>query len=136
MSPARAGRPPTRAPEADLRLIHETYALHFMLTNVGFEPSEVYVDAPMVANLDPPGRCAVMSVLRDGIRCSIPIWRLSDEEACDRYLDAWRLFAETKPKMAIKQLDRIVHGSVIFTRRVEILTLLVTKGFQLTGVKS
>jgi hypothetical protein len=116
------------------RLVHETYAAHCMLMMLGFEPAEVFVGAPDVANMTPPGPCAVVTVARGDSRCVLPIQPLTGEEQCSRYLDAWQAFAVTgKRSLSRDQLDRIVSSSTMYARRFEFVTALVVKGFKLTG---
>jgi hypothetical protein len=56
---------------------------------------------------------------------------VTDDQA-ERYLDAWRAFAKAKSTMSRKALDQIVYGSVLYERRLEIITALVARGFELS----
>jgi hypothetical protein len=116
------------------RLTHETYAVHCMLLNLGFEKEQIFVGTPMVANMEPPGRYAIVAAERDGKRFVMPLYPVYAREDRKRFLSAWEAFVLGKPKMTKAQLDRILFGSRSYARRVELVTALVLKGFELTGV--
>lgn len=116
------------------RLTHETYAVHCMLLNLGFEKEQIFVGTPLVANADPPGRYAIVAAEREGKRFVMPLYELPAKADRKRFLAAWEAFARAKPTMTKAQLDRILFGSRSYARRVELVTALVLKGFEITGV--
>jgi hypothetical protein len=120
---------------ADTRqLIHETYAGHYILTNLGIDPSEVFVLIQRVANVQPVGSLFVIMSAQRGFRtCNIPVSHVRSVKDGKRFEKAWiRFHAEDKPKLSDAELDRIVHDTTMWRRRVEVITALVHKGFVLT----
>lgn len=113
------------------QLVRETYAAHCILTNVGFLPDEIFVSVQPILNAARQGTYGVVMVKRGDAQFVLTLQPVTDDQA-QRYLDAWRAFAEAKPTMSREALDRIVYGSILYGRRLEIITALVTKGFELS----
>lgn len=117
-------------------VVVETYALHTIVTNVGIEPSDVIVTCGYVANLDPPGECAVMLIRRGWLSCNVPVARLNRRDG-PRFLEAWRAFAHGKKALSKDALDRLLYESDAWKARVDVLCALAAKGFHLTpGIPS
>jgi hypothetical protein len=117
-------------------LVQETYAAHCLLANLGISPDHIYVSTPEVLNAVPRGLYATVTV-RDGVRSfTMPLHPMQDEAECDQYLTAFKAFVEAKPRMPNHELDAIVNKSDTYARRLEIVTALVLKGFELPGVPS
>jgi hypothetical protein len=107
-------------------LVQETYAAHCLLANLGISPDHAV----------PRGLYATVTV-RDGVRSfTMPLHPMQDEAECDQYLTAFKAFVEAKPRMPNHELDAIVNKSDTYARRLEIVTALVLKGFELPGVPS
>jgi hypothetical protein len=113
------------------RLVHETYAAHCILTNVGFLPDEIFVSVQPILNAARRGTYSVVMVKRGDAQFVLTLQPVTDDQA-ERYLDAWRAFAKAKSTMSRKALDQIVYGSVLYERRLEIITALVARGFELS----
>ena len=112
-------------------VVVETYALHTIITNVGIEPSEVGVTVAYVANLDPPGDCAVMLVRRGWLSFAAPVARLNRGDG-SRFLDAWLAFVREKKTLSKDTLDRLLYESDAWKARTDVLFALAAKGFHLT----
>ena len=111
--------------------VRETYAAHYVLTNLGFDPSEIFVGTPNVLNGDPPGTYAAVIVRRDGLQFVYNIARLFTEADCARYLKAFHAFALAQPSMDRGELDRIARRSTVWKRKASFMWALVQKGFEL-----
>lgn len=112
------------------RLVHEAYAAHCMLTNLGYEPEEVQAGVQNIANGDPPGPYACVVLSRGGNRFVIHLQPVNDAQAA-AFEKAWRAFAAAKPSMPREALDAIVKGAEIYARRVDLLVALDRKGFSI-----
>jgi hypothetical protein len=113
------------------RVVHETYAAHYVLTALGFDPSEIFVGTPNVLNGDPPGTYASVFVRRDGRQFVYNIARLFTEADCARYLKAFHAFALAQPSMERAELDRIARRSNVWRRKASFIAALLQKGFEL-----
>lgn len=111
-------------------LVHEAYAGHFILTNLGIEPAEVFVEVVRVANVSPAGLCAVVIARRGELQCTIPIAPVSLELG-HRFIAELKRFIASKRTMAEKELTRICHGTEMWRRRAEVIEALIRKGFDL-----
>jgi hypothetical protein len=115
------------------RLVHETYAAHCILTNAGLRPEEIFVSVQPVVNAVHPGLHGIVLVRRGEQQFVLTLQPVTEDQA-QRFLDAWREFAQAKPQMTRDTLDRIVYGSVLYEQRVHIVAALTAKGFELCGV--
>jgi hypothetical protein len=111
-------------------LVQEAYAAHAMLTNLGFEPDEVFVGVQPVVNVNPPGLCALVQLRAQGRVFTLPIDRVTREQS-KWFLEAFKAFAADQPTMPRPILDQIMRESLMYARRREMLTALVAKGFKL-----
>ena len=112
------------------RIIRETYATHCILTNVGFEPDQIYVATQPVANARRPGLYATVTLKRGKHQFVLTLCPVTDAEAV-LYLEAWRAFALAKPSKSRDELDAILLGSSVYAQRADLVTALVSKGFKL-----
>lgn len=117
------------------QMVHGTYAFHFVLCNLGFEPDHIGVGTPPVAN-EGGGLFACGIARRDGLQFVYTIAPLADHDACVAYLDAYRTFALAQPKMPRAELDRIALHTEVWRRRGELFVALTLKGFELTEMKN
>ena len=112
------------------RLVHEAYAVHVIITEMGYEPEEVQACLRHVANGDPPGLHVCMQLERNGRQFLMHLQPVSDGEG-ERFQEAWLAFAAAKPRMTRAALDAIVHGTQTWSMREDLLWALVDKGFEL-----
>jgi len=110
------------------RIVHEGYAAHAIITNLGFEPEEVQACLRHIVNADPPGLHACMLVEREGRQFVFHIHAVTEEEGA-AFQEAWLAFAEAKPRMSRAELDAILYGSQVWRMREDLLWALVAKGF-------
>lgn len=112
-------------------LCHECYAAHVLLTNLGFEPDEIFVGVQPVANVSPPGQPhAIVRLVRGRLSFVMHLCSLDLEQA-QAFDRAWRAFADAKPGMPRTELDRIVYRTWVWRERANLLAALVHKGFTL-----
>ncbi len=110
------------------KLVHETYAAHYVLLNLGFSPDEVFAGTANVRNWDPPGICANVELHAQGkkfiytLRALVP----GDETRFARF---WLDFAAAQPKRDRSELDALVHGSDVWREKAALLVALELKGF-------
>lgn len=113
------------------RPVLETYAAHYILMNIGFDPAEIFVSTPNVLNGAPPGLYASVIVRRGGLEFVMNLVQLPDAAACDRFLAAFHRFAEAQPSMDRRELDRMVRRTDVWRRRTSLVSALLLKGFEL-----
>jgi hypothetical protein len=111
-------------------LVREAYAVHYMLTNLGFEPAEVQACIRTVANADPPEPYACVLLERAGKQFVVHLQPVTEEQEA-LFQQAWLAFAEAKRRMTRAELDALVTGSELYARRDELLWALVDRGFEL-----
>ncbi len=112
-------------------LCHECYAAHYILTNLGYEPDEIFVGVQPLLNSNPPLQPhAIVRLERDGRSFVLHLTPMDAEQAAE-FDRAWRAFAEAKPGMLIADLDRIVRRTWVWRERANLLAALVHKGFTL-----
>lgn len=116
------------------QMLHETYAAHCILLNLGFDHGEIFVGTPNVLNGDPPGLYAAVFVRRDGLQFVYNFAPLRDDADCTRYLVAFQAFALAQPSMDDAVLERILKQSTVWRRKESFIEALVRKGFELRGV--
>lgn len=113
-------------------LVAEAYAVHAIVTSLGFEPDEVFIGTAIAANVSPPVPCAVVTIRRREKQCRISVSELSDVSECEQFTEAWSRFAtDGKSKLARAELDAMVKQTFVWRDRIRILFALVTKGFEL-----
>lgn len=100
-------------------MVHETYATHELLCQLGFQPEEIFVGTPRVLNGDPPGNYAAV-ILKSQGRMFVYNFAYLDEPGCQAYLEAFHAFALAKPTMQREALDRIVRDSDVWAQRCRI----------------
>lgn len=111
-------------------LVHEAYAVHVILTEMGFEPEEVQACLRSIINAHPPGLHACMVLERDGKTFVVHLHPVTATEGA-AFQDRWLAFAKAKPGMTHAALDAIVHGTQTWAMREQLLWGLVQKGFTL-----
>ncbi len=115
------------------KLVHEAYAVHYVLLNLGFLPDDVFAGSANVANWDPPGLCAVVQLRAQGktflytIKALVP----GDDVRFERF---WTEFAQAQPAMDRADLDALVQASVAWQTKGAILGVLADKGFAFPAV--
>lgn len=114
------------------RAVRETYALHYLLLNLGILHEEIFVGASAFSNASPPGIYAHVRVVRGEATFDMWLEPLAGKET-DRYLKAWSTFSHAQPKMDRAVLDRMVEGSRVLHEADTIADILVAKGFSLGG---
>lgn len=105
-------------------IVHETYAAHCILTNLGFEPDEVFVEVRPVANTRPPGPHVVVRLARGELTFVYHLHPVTPEET-ERFSRAWLAFVAAQPSMPRADLDRILHSSQVWEQRATLLTALL-----------
>jgi hypothetical protein len=116
------------------RLAEETYAAHFILWNVGISPSEVFVFVSPVLNVEPPARHLCVQIRRGCLQFTLPVGPPLEESDHHRVLRAWLRFSKQAKVLRRSdrlQLDRMVQGSLMFSKRMDLLTAMLAKGFDL-----
>lgn len=113
------------------QLVHEAYAAHNVLTNLGFEPAEVFVGTPYILNGDPPGNYAAVALRRGGKEFVYNFARLDSVEDGERFLAAFSAFSARQPLMSRAALTRITNASNIWRQRHRLIEGLLLKGFEL-----
>lgn len=111
-------------------MVHEAYAAHTILCNLGFEPDDIEIGIAPVINTNPPGPHIVVKLEREGRRFVIHL-RPAPRRDQKVFLRAFRKFIDAKPNMDRAELDRIYYGSWIYKQRVALLEGLLLKGFEL-----
>jgi len=111
-------------------LVHEAYAMHTILCNLGFEPNDVFVEVRPIANTQPAGPHVVVRLQRGELRFVSHLCPVTKKEG-KRFIQAFRAFVAAKPTMPRDELDRILYGSQCYAQRVDILWTLTQKGFEL-----
>lgn len=108
--------------------VRETYALHFLLMNLGFDPDLIFAGCANVKNAEPPGVYAAVKLMAQGKEFLYWIVRVcpADERRFER---AWTEFAQKQPKMDKGDLDRIVVASQVYAQAELITKKLLEKGF-------
>lgn len=116
-------------PETIEAAVHECYATHCILANLGFEPAEIYVGVANTLNAWPrPALCAYVKLVRGERSFIYTVRDLGEAEAAE-FERQWLAFAKAKPSMGRPELDAIVHGSTIWKRKTNLLVTLARKGF-------
>lgn len=115
-------------------MVSETYALHYVLMNLGFRADDIFVLAADVPNVEPPGRWLVGQLRTQGCELNYTVAPLPTEEVEKLFIEAWQKFAAAQPKMDRKVLDVWVHGSRVWRDKVQILKVLTLKGFDIPSV--
>jgi len=116
------------------QLVHEAYAAHNILTNLGFEPEEVFIGTPLVVNGDPPGRYAVVALRHGGKEFIYNFARLDSEADGERFLAAFSAFTARQKLMSRAELTRITNASNIWRQRHRLIEGLLLKGIDLPYV--
>lgn len=112
------------------QVVRETYAVHFLLMNLGFDPDDIFVGNLNLSNAQPPGVHACVKLVAQEKEFIYWIVRVcpADERRFER---AWREFARNQPKMDKGVLDRIVVASQVYAQAEEIVRKLLEKGFSI-----
>lgn len=118
------------------RTIEEMYAAHCILWNLGFSPDELFVSTPNVLNGDPPGHYATLTLRRGELRFIYNLPPRLEEADCDRFLEAWKSFAERGPDKSTAELDRMVRRSEVWRRKASFVAALTLRGFRFTAVEN
>lgn len=118
------------------RVIHEMYAAHCILWNLGFSPDELFVSTPNVVNGDPPGLYATLTLRRDELAFVYNLPPRLDEADAELFLARWLEFADRVRRIPKSKLDRIVRGSDVWRRKGEMLMVLARKGFRFQAVEN
>lgn len=116
------------------RLHEETYAAHFILWNVGVSPDEIFVFVSPVINIEPPARHLCIQIRRGCLQFALPVGPPLEETDHHRVLRGWLRFARQAKVLRKKNrllLDRMVQGSLMFAKRMDLLTAMLAKGFEL-----
>ncbi|HEU4580903.1 MAG TPA: hypothetical protein VFS67_21740 [Polyangiaceae bacterium] len=116
------------------RLCEETYAAHFILWNVGISPEEMFVFVAPVLNVEPPARHLCVQIRRGCLQFTLPAGPPLEEADHHRVLRAWLRFSKQAKALRQKdrlQLDRMVQGSLMFSKRMDLLVAMLAKGFDL-----
>lgn len=116
------------------RISEETYAAHVILWNVGINPDELFVFVAPVLNTQPPTRHLCVQVRRGALQFVLPIGPPLEERDRDRVLRAWLRFSREAKALRRKNrllLDRMVQGSLVFSKRMDLLVAMLAKGFDL-----
>jgi len=110
--------------------VRECYAAHTILTNLGYEPDDIYVGIVPVLNAAPsPATCAIVKLVRhDGEAFVYTVRDLAGDEIPE-FKRKWLAFVADKPTMQRAELDAILHGSTVWARKTELLWTLAAKGF-------
>jgi hypothetical protein len=116
----------------DQWLIREAYAAHCILTNLGFEPAEVFVECRNIINGNPPGPHVVVRLQRGDLRFILHLHPVTKKEG-KRFARAWQAFVDAKNgrRISTDELDRWVRSSQVYAQRVDLLCGLTRKGFEL-----
>lgn len=118
------------------RAIREAYSAHFIFTNMGYTPDEVFIGVRQVLNADPPGVYSV-SVLRRGDKeftFHQVLFITAEEE--DQFKTAYEEFVVTKSRLSRKELNELVHSSDTWKQKAALLFALEAKGFRLDPGKT
>lgn len=111
--------------------VHETYAAFYILTNLGIEPDDIFVQASHVLNGDPPGTYACVVARQGDRRCILNVALLDSYESGTRFLDEYGKFGETQPTADRGELTRIARGTDTWRRKADLIAALLLKGFVL-----
>jgi hypothetical protein len=110
--------------------VKEVYTAHYLLTNLGFEPDNVFVSAQQVLNATPPGLYAICTLKQGDKQFVMYLVQLTPEEG-DLFRDAWAKFCVDKRSMSAEELDALVHSSELYPQRLNVITALGLKGFDI-----
>lgn len=117
--------------DALTRAVHEAYAAHEMLCQMGYEPDHVFIGAGKVVG---EGTCAIVWLRHEGHEMTMPVSPLSEMQA-DEFRDAMLRFNAAKPFMSRAILDGIVRGSTVWARAAEVIATMARKGFDIERYK-
>lgn len=109
-------------------VVHEAYAVHYLMFNLGFEPSEVYCGAQLVQSWTPPGIHAVVTLKAQGKEYVYVVWPLIREDV-PRFERYWREFSLQQPEMSETQKDLIIAGSQAMKAFGALARSIADKGF-------
>lgn len=114
---------------ADIELaVHATYAVHVIMFGSGLEPDEVEVTICRVANAPTNDPYVTVIARRKGqqyVAWLVPLPRTEDIRA---FRKAWLSFANRQSTTPRRELDAIVHGSLVYLQLPEIVQGLIDKG--------
>lgn len=115
-------------------VVHEVYAAHYVLMNLGFTAEELYAGTASVANWDPPGPCATVELHAQG-KVFIYVVRALLPEDTSRFKRFWTEFARAQPTADRAMLDAVVHHSEVWRCKGALLGALADKGFVFPAVE-
>lgn len=110
------------------QLIVDTYAVHFVLWNLGVTPDEIFVQAALIANAPKPGVHATVTVKRAGKSWVMWLDRLEGNPEILQFEAAWRDFASRQPELSEDAKDALVARSRAIGQMEEIRQGLLAKG--------
>jgi hypothetical protein len=111
-------------------LIRECYALHYILRTLDFAADEIRVMAADVLNWKPPGLSLMVKLNSQG-KEFIYVLSAVTPEVAHEFGEKWFEFGERKDSMTQQELDRMVHGSLLWRSKTQLLFKLAQKGFEL-----
>lgn len=117
-------------PEAMDEIVRETYAVHYVLWNLGIEPDDIFVSIHRVANAPLPFPYANVMVKRDGREWNMWIAPLRTDAIVRQFEAAWHEFSLRQPSLSQTERDQIIAGCGSLHQVESIRATLEQKGFR------
>lgn len=113
-------------------VVRETYAVHYVLFNLGIEPDDIYVSIHRVANAPLPFPYVNVQVKRDGAEWNMWIAPLRTPADERQFRAAWQEFSSNQPSLSTAERDAVVVGTGAVEQVDDIERTLNAKGIRTT----
>lgn len=109
-------------------IVHEIYAVHLVILNLGILPEEIFVGVAEFGNVDPSGPYALVAVKRGEREFCMHVALVEGEQNADAFYAAWSLFSHALPARSPMERAAILRGSRVIREAFDIACALSRKG--------